>query len=133
MRTSLVTLLMASVKGRCLGQALTQFWARPCSWAPQSGYCDGSGGDRLGGGDEFNFDVVAEAIEALHEFAFGQVGEIAAQEVGDLGLGKAHEAASFFLSDREAADGASDLHHQTRFDLELFGVGQIQIAENIPG
>jgi hypothetical protein len=75
---------MASVSGSCLGHVLTRF-------------C------------EFDFDVIAEAVEPLHELTFGEVGEIAAQEVGVLRLGKAHAAASFFLSDGEAANGASDL------------------------
>jgi hypothetical protein len=53
--------------------------------------------DRIGCGLYLDFDVIAEPIQAIHQFAFGQVGEVATHHARDLWLGDPHARCCFLL------------------------------------
>lgn len=89
--------------------------------------------DRIGGGLYLDFDVIAEPIQAVHQFAFGQVGEVAAHHAGDLWLGDPHARCCFLLGQSLLANSLPDLNHQAGLDLKLAGIGQTQVGEDIAG
>ena len=96
-------------------------------------YGQGSAANGLSRGDQLDFDVVAQAVQTLHQLLFREVGEIAAHEAGDLGLWDAHAAASFLLSEAKTVHGARDFDDQAGFDFELFGVRQAKVREHVAG
>jgi hypothetical protein len=77
------------------------------------------------------FDVVPQTIEAIHQFAFGQVGEVATQHGRDLGLRDPHAAGRLDLGEAELASGLGDLDHQAGLDLELVGFRQTEVCEDV--
>jgi hypothetical protein len=77
--------------------------------------------ERLGRELYLDLDVVPEAVQARHQLALGQVGEVAAQHGRDLRLRDSHAAPGLLLRQAEAAHGARDLDDQAGLDLELFG------------
>ena len=76
------------------------------------------------GRTNLNFYVVAQPRKAVHKFALGQVGEVAAHHVRDFGLGDAHPFGSLLLSQTKAFHCFPDFDHQARFDLEFFSIGE---------
>jgi hypothetical protein len=66
---------------------------------------------RLGRGLHLDLDVVPEPAQTIHQLAFGQVGEVAAQQGRYLRLRNAHSAAGFFLREAELARSSGDLDH----------------------
>jgi hypothetical protein len=86
--------------------------------------------DRIGGGPHHDFNVVAKPIKAIHQFAFGQIGEVATHHAGDLRLGDPHAFCGFLLSQPLPANSLSDLDHQSSLDLELVGIGQAQVGQD---
>ena len=65
--------------------------------------------DGISGGSQLDFNVVTEAVQALHQLAFGKIGKIPAQQAGDLGLRNPHAAAGFFLRQFQTPHRAGNL------------------------
>lgn len=82
-------------------------------------------------GLQFDFDVVAKAVKALHELALREVGEVAAHQAGYLCLRDADAPRCFLLGETEAADGSRDLNRQTGFDLQLFRMRKSKVAKDV--
>ena len=74
------------------------------------------------GRPHLDFNVVAKPGKAVHQFALGQIAEVAAHHVGDLGLRDAHQLGGFLLRQPSASHSLPDLDDQAGFDLELFCV-----------
>src|SRR5574337_168867 len=89
--------------------------------------------DRFRGWLDLDFDVVSQAVQALHQLAFGQIGEVAAQQAGNLRLRDTHAPGSLFLSQVEATHGPCDLDGQAGLDPEFVGVRQTQIGKYVAG
>ena len=79
--------------------------------------------DRLGRRLHRDLDVVPEPVQAVHQLALGQIGEVATQQRRDFRLRNAHAAAGLFLRQAGFTHGAGDFDHQAGLDLELFGIG----------
>ena len=62
--------------------------------------------NRIGGRAQLDFNVVSEPVQALHQLALRQVGEIAAHRAGYLGLRNPHPPARFLLAQPHRPQGA---------------------------
>jgi len=107
----------------------------PLWWtsASQLSNCQHQVPNRLGGRLDLDLDVVAEPVQAVHQLAFGEVGEVAAQHARHFGLGDAHAERRLVLSEAEFADCLGDLDYQAGFDLEFVGAGQAQVGKDVAG
>src|SRR3989344_4449032 len=68
--------------------------------------------DAFGGRLYLYFDVVAEPVQAVHELAFGDIGEVTAKQAGHLGLRQSHAPTRFFLRQAKTTHGFHDLNNQ---------------------
>ena len=84
--------------------------------------------DRFGSRTHFDLDVVAEAIQAVHQL---QVGEVAVHHARHLWLRNTHAFGRLLLSQPKGAHGLPDLDHQAGLDLEFFGIGQSQVGKDV--
>jgi len=89
--------------------------------------------NRLGRAPDLDLDVIAKAVQALHQLALGKVGEIAAHQAGNFGLRQTHPVAGFLLGQAKTPDCASDFDDQAGLDFELFGIGQTQVEKHVAG
>ena len=78
-----------------------------------------------------DLNVVAQPVQAVHELALRQVGEVTTQHGRHFGLGNAHALGGSFLGQVHTAHGLGDLNDQARFDFELVGIGQAQVGKYI--
>ena len=87
----------------------------------------------IGSGSQLDFDVIAEAVQALHQLAFREIGKIAAHQARDLGMRNPHPASGFRLGQPQTPHRASDFNCQAGLDFELLGVRQVKVSKDIPG
>jgi hypothetical protein len=99
----------------------------------RSRYGKSSAPHGIGGGAQLDFNVVPEAVQALHQLLFREVREIAAHKAGNLGLRNPHSASRFLLCQAQTAHRARDFDDQAGLDLELFGISQTKIPKHVAG
>ncbi len=87
--------------------------------------------DWLGRRPHLDFNVVAEAIQAIHQLALGQVGEISVHHARHLRLRDAHAFGCRLLGEAEGTHRLPDLDHQAGLDLQFLGIGQSQVCEDV--
>jgi hypothetical protein len=80
---------------------------------------------------QLDFDVVTQPIQAIHQLALGEIGEITPHHGRDLGLGKPHALRRLFLGQAKLAHGPRDFDDQSGLDLQLVGVRQAQVGEDV--
>lgn len=83
------------------------------------------------GGSDFDFNVVTQPCQAVHQPAFGPATEVATHHVGYFGLGVAHAFGGFLLCQASAANGFPDLDHQAGLDLALVSVRQAKVGVHV--
>ncbi len=78
--------------------------------------------DASGGWPNFDFNIIAEPIQTLHQFAFGHIGEVPTHHAGDLRLSESHPYGCGLLGEPLLANRSPDLDHQPGLDLERIGI-----------
>ena len=73
-------------------------------------YCQRQMSEGLGRWSHLDLDVVAEAVQAVHQLAFRQVCKIAAHHVGYLRLSEPHAFRGYLLSQLKATYGLPDFN-----------------------
>jgi hypothetical protein len=85
---------------------------------------------RSGGLNNY-LNVASQIIKAFHKFTFRQIGDVAAQKVGNLSLAYSHALACVVLGQLKATDNPDNLNGQTAFNFQFFRVGKAKIREYV--
>jgi hypothetical protein len=75
--------------------------------------------------------VVIEGDEEVQKALDGELAEVAAQQLGDIGLADAEQGGGLDLFEAALFHDRVDLEDQLRLDQVLFGVGQAEIFEHV--
>ena len=87
--------------------------------------------NRSSGALDLDLDVVTKPVQAVHQLALGKVGEIAFEHRRHLRLCDSHAPGGILLSQAELSDRTGDFNDQARLDLELLGIGQTEVGEDV--